>query len=100
MGSAFCSNHGHTRRSYLLPSLIPPRFREAKVSSCYTCVSQDSACKKGSTSLTKMQCVPGLDEGCMAMTVGALGKEAWTRSCCGSTDPTGLLSCETKHTKT
>merc|ERR1712126_108106 len=70
---------------------------EAKVSSCYTCAdAEDSACKKGSTSLKKMPCVPGFDEGCMAMTVGALGKEVWTRSCCGSTEP---LSCKAKHTK-
>merc|ERR1711872_100021 len=72
---------------------------EAKVSSCYTCAdAEDSACKKGSTSLEKMTCVPGLDEGCMAMTYGALGEEVWTRSCCGgNTEP---LTCKTKHTKT
>jgi len=68
---------------------------EAKVNSCYVCGSgagaKDTACEKGSTSMTKVSC-PGV-EGCMASVIVAGGKAVWARSCCIKG------SCVNKHEK-
>jgi len=66
----------------LLLILLAPG--EATVNSCYVCVSgdgtKDTACEKGSTSMTKLPC-KGV-EGCMASVTVAGGKTVWARTCC------------------
>jgi len=77
----------------LLLILLAPG--EAKVNSCYVCGSgagtTDTACEKGSTSMTKVSC-PGV-EGCLASVTVAGGKSVWVRSCCTKG------TCLNKHEK-
>merc|ERR1719228_353256 len=68
---------------------------EAKVDSCYVCVSTsdkpNTACEKGSTSMTKLPS-PGV-EGCMASVNVAGGKTVWARGPCDKG------TCWNKHEK-
>merc|ERR1711890_172989 len=96
MGVPSSQYDGHTPPSYLSLLLFLLTPGNATVSSCYTCrstgSSKDSACEKGSTSMSKVPCVGPVNHGCVSSVAVTSAGTVWARSCCSKS------TCLNTHT--